>query len=311
MIPTYNRRERLLRAVRSVLEQRFGDYELIVVDDGSTDATGSAIAALGAPVKVISQSNAGVSAARNAGVRHARGTYVAFLDSDDVWLPWTLERYAAVLAEEDATWLSARGCDGIAGVPPRAETTSARRYVSYLAAASDDGHLPLPSGFVVKRQAFLQAGGFDESLRAAEDVDLWFRLGLEPGFVRMDAPVAFLREPQEDSQSRNLRLASLALVELVGRERRHRYPGATGVRRAILASELMGYAWQCRQKRHLALALHLYVLLAELQLRSRFAEPPFGDRRNRYLLTFPLQMLSPRLHDTLARLAGHRRGVAG
>ena len=68
----------------------------------------------------------------------------------------------------------------------------------------------------------------------------------------------------------------------------------------------MGYAWRCRTAGRLALAARLYALLLELQLRSRFADPPFGDSRNRYLLTFPVQLLSPRLHDRLVQLAGRR-----
>ena len=87
IIPTYNRGWTLQAAMDSVLAQTYLDFELIVVDDGSSDDTAEILAAYGPEVKRIRQANAGVSAARNTGIRAARGELVAFLDSDDRWLP--------------------------------------------------------------------------------------------------------------------------------------------------------------------------------------------------------------------------------
>src|SRR5690242_13806787 len=87
VIPTFNRARCVANAVDSVLVQTFKDCEVIVVDDGSTDATAEVLKGYGNRVRVIQQSNRGVSAARNAGIRSARGEWIAFLDSDDIWNP--------------------------------------------------------------------------------------------------------------------------------------------------------------------------------------------------------------------------------
>ena len=99
-LPTYQRREWVCRAVRSVFAQRYTDWELIVVDDGSTDGTEEALQAFGPRLRYLWQENRGVSAARNAGLRLARGEIVAFLDSDDTWLPDHLETVVAMLERE-------------------------------------------------------------------------------------------------------------------------------------------------------------------------------------------------------------------
>ena len=97
VVPTYNRRSMLERALRSVWAQTCDDYELIVVDDGSTDGTAEFLATLGSDVRTVRQENQGPSAARNAGVALARGTYVVFLDSDDELLPDALACYARAI----------------------------------------------------------------------------------------------------------------------------------------------------------------------------------------------------------------------
>src|SRR5947208_8437844 len=91
IIPTYNRWPMVREAVESVLAQRFRDFELIVVDDGSTDDSARELGSLGAKLRLIWQTRKGVSAARNLGSAIARGRYIAFLDSDDLWLPKKLE----------------------------------------------------------------------------------------------------------------------------------------------------------------------------------------------------------------------------
>ncbi|MEI8354887.1 MAG: glycosyltransferase family 2 protein [Deltaproteobacteria bacterium] len=97
IIPTYNRAIECKLSVESVLSQTHGNVEVIVVDDGSIDNTGELICGMDERVKYIRQANAGVSAARNTGIEAARGEYVAFLDSDDAWLPWKLEAQLSVL----------------------------------------------------------------------------------------------------------------------------------------------------------------------------------------------------------------------
>ena len=91
IIPTYNRKGFIAECVESVLAQSFSDFELVVVDDGSTDATEEVLAGFGAEIQVIRQEQRGPSAARNTGIQSASGEWLSFLDSDDLWLPRKLE----------------------------------------------------------------------------------------------------------------------------------------------------------------------------------------------------------------------------
>ena len=111
IIPTYNRVGYLSQAVDSVLAQTLVDWELIVVDDGSTDETSCYLESLADPrIVALGQMNQGESAARNAGIAHARGRYIAFLDDDDLFAPQKLELQAAFLCDhpESISWPSAR-----------------------------------------------------------------------------------------------------------------------------------------------------------------------------------------------------------
>jgi len=102
VIPTFNRSHLLQATLESVFAQTFTDYEIIVVDDGSTDDTQEMVKSYGKRVQFFCQENAGPGAARNLGVSHARGEYVAFLDSDDLWFPWTLAVFAELIDENTA-----------------------------------------------------------------------------------------------------------------------------------------------------------------------------------------------------------------
>src|SRR6266536_1690053 len=93
IVPTFNRVELLKATVHSILAQRYADFELVIVDDGSCDKTLEYLDALGAKAKVLQQTNRGPGSARNRGAQIATGEYLTFLDSDDVWFPWTLEIY--------------------------------------------------------------------------------------------------------------------------------------------------------------------------------------------------------------------------
>src|SRR5438067_8667389 len=99
IVPTFNRADFLVDTLESVFRQRFADFEIIVVDDGSTDGTIEYLRSLAGRVRVCQQANRGAGPARNLGARHAQGKYLAFLDSDDLWFPWTLEIYRDAIRE--------------------------------------------------------------------------------------------------------------------------------------------------------------------------------------------------------------------
>jgi glycosyltransferase involved in cell wall biosynthesis len=97
IIPAYNRAELIGRTIDSVLSAAGADLDVIVVDDGSTDTTLDVLAHYGRKIRVLQQENRGPGAARNLGLKAATGDYVAFLDSDDIWFPWTIETYSRVI----------------------------------------------------------------------------------------------------------------------------------------------------------------------------------------------------------------------
>src|SRR5262249_17512754 len=99
VIPSFNRVALLATTLKSVFAQRSTDFEIIVVDDGSTDGTMDYLQSLEHRVTVVGQQNQGPGSARNCGARHSGGAYLAFLDSDDLWFPWTLEVYRDVIHE--------------------------------------------------------------------------------------------------------------------------------------------------------------------------------------------------------------------
>jgi glycosyltransferase involved in cell wall biosynthesis len=176
VIPTYDRMETLPRALDSVNKQTFSDWELIVVDDGSTDGTDEMILRDYPAVRFHRQEHTGVSSARNAGVALASGAWVAFLDSDDAWLPEKLELQLSGLADEPQLRLS--HTDEI-------WVRNGRRVNQPKEYAKSGGYiyrrcLPLccicPSSVLIRRDLFDEIGGFDETFPVCEDYDLWLRI---------------------------------------------------------------------------------------------------------------------------------------
>jgi glycosyltransferase involved in cell wall biosynthesis len=176
VIPVYNGAGTIGRALQSVFEQTFTDYEVVVVDDGSTDRTHAVVKQYGDRVRLVEQPNRGQSAARNNGVRHSSGEFLALLDADDEWLPRKLElTVAAMLADPDAALVYS---DII--VVNEAGEEFRRSHIR-----PDTAHAPsmdemlariwpiMPSTVVMRRAAFDRTGGFCEQLRGPEDIHFW------------------------------------------------------------------------------------------------------------------------------------------
>lgn len=180
IIPTYNRAHLLSRALDSVLAQTFEDFEVLVVDDGSTDDTAALMAEYVARDErvryLVQPRNAGVSAARNRGLREARGAYIAFLDSDDEWLPTKLERQVdrfEVLPED--VGLVYGGVENVGADGERTVHTPEHRgdlFQTLLRKNVIHG----TSGVMLRRAAAVRAGFFDEEIPAIEDWEYWLRV---------------------------------------------------------------------------------------------------------------------------------------
>jgi len=202
VIPTYNRGWILKEAIDSVLAQEFRDFELIVVDDGSTDNTREILEAYGDRLGVIRQANAGVSAARNRGIGACRGRFIAFLDSDDLWLPQKLSRQVeffdanpgAVICQTEEIWIR----NGVR-VNPKARH---KKDSGMIFGRSVALCLVSPSAVMMRRELFDAVGVFDEALPACEDYDLWLRIGCRYPVYLIQTPLIVKRGGHRDQLSR-------------------------------------------------------------------------------------------------------------
>ncbi len=176
VIPVHNRAGLVTRAVTSVLGQSFRDFELIVVDDGSDDDTAEVLATFEEKTTVLSQSNRGVSAARNLGIRHSAGELVAFLDSDDQWLPQKLERQLASFDPADRCFVCHTDEIWIRNGREVPQKKQHRKQGGRFFERALRLCLISPSSVIISRRLLDSVGWFDEELQAAEDYDLWLRV---------------------------------------------------------------------------------------------------------------------------------------
>ena len=199
VLPTFNRRSSLGAAVDSVLTQTMVDLELIIVDDASDVETRPDPGSFGDPrVRVLRREvNGGVAAAQNTGLRAASGEFVAFIHSDDQWLPAKLEHQLDVLGGADPDCVGVESATrrvhaGSSVVGPR---LAGRTHEDLLARRVKNLHL---SGFLFRRELLLESGGFDEDLRAYEDLDVLIRLSRRSAFLTSDEVVSVVDQSGSD-----------------------------------------------------------------------------------------------------------------
>jgi glycosyltransferase involved in cell wall biosynthesis len=203
VIPTFNYRAYVAQAVESALAQTYPHVEVIVVDDGSTDDTREVLAPYVERVSYMYQENQGLSAARNTGIRAARGKWVALLDSDDLWHPRKLEMQMAYLTRhpevglvatdnlrslEDG-WPASLGAAG-EGVPVTLQQLAVRARFG-------------PSSVVIRKDCFDRVGLFDPALRSCEDRDMWIRIASHFPIVKLQGPLWWYRS-HEGSMTRSM-----------------------------------------------------------------------------------------------------------
>jgi glycosyltransferase involved in cell wall biosynthesis len=202
IIPTYNRAHLVREAVDSVLAQTYPNVELIVVDDGSTDDTQAQLKRYGNRIRVLTQQNAGPSAARNRGIEVSRGDLISFLDSDDLWLTTKLERQVSLLQEAGESVpcclcnILMRWSDRDI---PSFEISSLQPFVAEgiwnnVAEVLATRFVLFNQGALVRRHVLSTIGGFDESLRLLEDYELALRLSLQGPWAFIEEPLVVWRE---------------------------------------------------------------------------------------------------------------------
>lgn len=208
IIPTYNRAHLVGRAVRSVLAQTYQDFEVIVVDDGSVDNTQEMMKGFNEKgiIYIKHPSNKGVSAARNTGIKHAKGKYVAFQDSDDEWLPDKLEKQIRVFE-------NAKPDTGLIYTGMWRIKNNRKKFIPGHAIKKREGNIHdilLERCFVgtpttlIRKECFKRIGMFDENLRCADDWDMWIRISEHYAFAYIDEPLVISHcQPDSISQDRD------------------------------------------------------------------------------------------------------------
>lgn len=295
IIPTYNRADMIGQAIDSVLAQTSTDYEIIVVDDGSTDDTSTVLARYGDRVEVIRQDNAGPSAARNRGIAEASGGYIAFLDSDDLWFPWTLANYATAIERFKRP-------AGLLGTPSEfrdeselegiAETAAQFRDWPDVFATSELDLWRATPVSVVRRDLLADVPAFRKHTECFEDLDLWLRLGTAEGFIQVLEPPALAYRQHEGAvtlRAARCRSGALAILEA---ERRGDYPGGAARatdRRRLIGRLARAVAVGLTRRRWLKWGIELYCRSWALQARLG---------RWTYLVGYPAVLLQAALRGS-------------
>lgn len=199
VIPTFNRANSIGQAVASVLSQSYAPYEVLVIDDGSTDETLDALKPFEEAIRIISQQNSGVSAARNAGILAARGEWIAFLDSDDEWEVDKLRKQMGVISASNDLLACVTNADivlrngrtfNLFRSRGRSYHSNGKDYAAFERPLLEVlNNQPYIQTLCVRRESLLDAGLFDTSMSIHEDGDLLCRLALQGSFVFIDTPL--------------------------------------------------------------------------------------------------------------------------
>ena len=253
ILPTYNRGWIVTQAIESVLDQAYGNLELIVVDDGSTDDTPRLLSAYGDRIRAIRQANRGVSAARNAGIRAAAGDLIALLDSDDTWLPEKTTAQVdffkahpeSLVCQTEEIWIR----NGVRVNPGRRHRKTAGMIFERSLALC----LVSPSAVMMRKSLLDDVGLFDERLPACEDYDLWLRIAWQHPIGLIDRPLIVKRGGHADQLSRmpeldKYRIAAIARLL----DRGVLSPGQQAAAISMLKIKCAIYAQGCRKRNRIA-----------------------------------------------------------
>lgn len=205
IIPTYNRETTLPRALKSAFAQKGVFYEVLVVDDGSTDGTAKWVQEMAqrrSDVRYLYESNQGPAATRNVGIREARGEFIAFLDSDDEWLPGKLARQLRFFKENPDYLVCQTEEIWIRNGRRVNSMTKHKKFGGWIFEKSLPLTLVSPSAVMMRRKFFDEVGLFDESFPACEDYDLWLRASLFLPFGLIEKPYVVKYGGHSDQRSK-------------------------------------------------------------------------------------------------------------
>jgi glycosyltransferase involved in cell wall biosynthesis len=208
LIPLYNKERSIKNTIQSVLDQNFNDFEIIVVNDGSTDNSPEIVKQFVDPrIRLIHQENQGVSAARNRGIKEAKYEWIAFLDGDDLWEINHLEeilRMMKIYPGEKVYVTSFRFSDG-RNIYKHPRSSTIFKIENYFEEAIKE-HLISTDNIVVHKECFSKVGGFNVALNRGEDLDLWARLAREYNIIKSKEITAIYRMEAENRSDRSYNL---------------------------------------------------------------------------------------------------------
>jgi glycosyltransferase involved in cell wall biosynthesis len=307
VMPCYNAAPYVEEAIASVLQQTYPQIELIIVDDGSTDASVQIMSRLAAAnpgrITVLHQTNSGPYAARNYGLAHANGNFIAFLDADDTWHPEALEKLHTAMIETLAD-VAYCGWQNVGESAANMQPYIPPNYAESDAAALFLKSCPWPiNGVLLRRQLVDSLRGFSERLPTAMDYDLWLRLlATQPTVVRVPQVLAFYRRyPRGNAQIPRWRQVFDAIRVREDFIRRHPAPVAhlsTAERDAQVYSSLLSEAYRCHWRRDTDSSRRLF--------RRAFRKADWKARDAKYILA---SFLPAPLFTSLIRLVDGRRSV--
>lgn len=292
VMPVYNRELYLHQAIDSVLCQTFADYELIAVDDGSTDRSLEILRSYGNRIRVVAQKNSGPEVARNAGVAAASGEYIALLDSDDFFFPTTLEMYDRILRAFQSPPVivgSQRYYRDGDPVPVQAVDPGPIEVYQFKDILAKTVSLTIMSSlYVVRRSAYEELGGFRNSTAQTwwgDIIDFVLRLGTHGPFVLVRQPHTAVYRVHGANSTKSLVAHAEGMIAIADEERQGRYPGGRERRwdryallGGICSQWAVSYCWRGGQKKE---ALRLLFRTAPMvavagwrKIARSFAGPP-------------------------------------
>lgn len=268
VMPVFNRKQYLREAIDSVLSQTFTDYEVVAVDDGSTDGSLEILNSYGSRIKVVQQPNQGPEVARNTGVAHAQGEYIAFLDSDDIFFPFTLEIYDRVIRAYDSppivvsTELYYRDGQTIPREFFERHPVEVLVFKDYLAKT-----LPvncIQSKLAIRKSVYEEVGGHRHSTALTwygDTFDLLLRIGTYGPCVFIQKPRTFAYRVHPENSIKQIKNHAGGMLSLVQEERAGHYAGGSSRRwdrYAIIGGTSSNWAWKyCWRGKQRKLALKL------------------------------------------------------
>lgn len=290
VIPLYNKEKHIAHTIATVLAQTFADFELIVVDDGSTDrSTEIAESIRDERLTIVRKRNEGVEAARNLGVNQANGDYIAFIDADDEWMPHFLEEIASLITEYPnaavfATALMVHERNGeeyrldYPNLPNDGTHCLIENYFE-----TSRYYSPLSSSSVcVQKRAFQKTGGFTVGITNGEDLDLWCRMALQYEFAYSSRPSAVYRRDSENMASRSMTTPSyFPFLTEYAKDDSHIIKDYESIERYIL------------QRQYDAISASLFVIRDKSIARSIIGDIRFQRHNRKKYLAYKLLSLMP------------------